>query len=478
MDRGDGGWVAEWERVIDQTDPTSSGSVRVGARGDQLFGHPKGLSFLFATEMWERFSYYGMRALLVLYMVDYLLKPEIASDVLGLETLKRGLEAVSGPLGIQPLASQIYGLYTGLVYLTPIFGGILADRWIGRTPTVILGAMLMVAGHFMMAFEHLFLLALGLLIVGNGAFKPNISTQVGDLYAPDDPRRDRAYSVFYVGINVGAFFSPLVCGSLGENVGWHYGFASAGIGMAIGLATYVAGLPRLPRQQFQDAPIGVGKSANPDLRKSLLGLAILLIPSTLFWAAYEQQGNTIALWIEQSTDRRLDLLFWHGEVPVTWFQAINPLMIFAFTPPLIACWSRSARFGREPSTIGKMSLGCILLALAYLAMAAAAWSGAPSSASWFWLLLYFAMLTIAELHFSPIGISLVSNMASNESRSTVMGIWFTTTFLGNIAAGWIGSFWSTLPNASFFLLIAALGVVAACSIHLARPILRTLLGVE
>jgi len=441
-----------------------------------LFGHPKGLSFLFATEMWERFSYYGMRALLVLYMVDYLLKPEIAHDVLGLATLKRGLEAVSGPLGIQPLASQIYGLYTGLVYLTPIVGGILADRWIGRTPTVILGAALMVAGHFMMAFEHLFLFALMLLILGNGAFKPNIATQVGGLYEADDPRRDRAYSVFYVGINVGAFFSPLVCGSLGENVGWHYGFASAGVGMAIGLATYLAGLPRLPKQQFQDIPVEAGKSATPDLKKSLLGLLILLVPSTLFWAAYEQQGNTIALWIEHSTDRRVDLLFWHGEIPVTWFQAINPLMIFAFTPPLIACWSRWARVGREPSTIGKMSFGCMLLALAYLVMAAAAWSGAPAASSSLWLLLYFAVLTIAELHFSPIGLSLVSNVASNRSRSTVMGIWLTTSFVGNMAAGWIGSFWSTLSNASFFLLIAALGIVAACSIHLAKPVLRTLLS--
>ena len=426
--------------------------------------------------MWERFSYYGMRALLVLYMVDYLLKPEIAHNVLGLGALQRGLEAISGPLGVQPLASQIYGLYTGLVYLTPIIGGIIADRWIGRTPTVIVGAMLMVAGHFMMAFEHFFLFALMLLILGNGAFKPNIATQVGGLYKPDDPRRDRAYSVFYVGINVGAFFSPLVCGSLGENIGWHYGFASAGVGMAIGLATYLAGLRRLPKQQFQDIPAGAVNAADPDLTKSLLGLVILLIPSTLFWAAYEQQGNTIALWIEQSTDRRLDLLSWHGEIPVTWFQAINPLMIFAFTPPLIACWSRWAKAGHEPSTIGKMSLGCILLALAYLVMAAAAWSGMPSSASWLWVLPYFAVLTIAELHFSPIGLSLVSNMTSNKSRSTVMGIWLATSFLGNVAAGWIGGFWSTLSHANFFLLIAALGVVAAYSIHLAKPVLRTVLS--
>src|SRR6202047_119950 len=452
-----------------------SGTDRIRAIEGDFLGHPRGLTYLFTTEMWERFSYYGMRALLFLYMVKYLLQPG-RDDVISLGAVRGVLESMFGPLGVQPFASQIYGLYTGFVYLTPLFGGLLADHGLGQRRPVILGAALMAVGHFMMAFEHLFLLALVLLILGNGAFKPNISTQVGGLYAPHDLRRDRAYSVFYVGINVGAFFSPLVCGSLGENVGWHYGFASAGVGMAIGLATYLAGLPRLPKQQFQDPPVEAGKPPNPDLTKSLLGLAILLIPSTLFWAAYEQQGNTIALWIEHSTDRRLNLLFWQGEIPVTWFQAFNPLMIFAFTPPLIACWSRWARAGREPSTIGKMAFGCVLLSLAYLVMAAAAWSSASASASSLWLLLYFAVLTIGELYFSPIGLSLVSNLASNKSRSTVMGLWFTTSFVGNMAAGWIGSFWSTLSNASFFLLLAALGAVAAIAIHLARPVLRGLLS--
>ena len=192
----------------------------------ELFGHPRALSFLFATEMCERFSYYGMRALLVLYMVEYLLKPAQAGHVLGLAGFKAALEALFGPLDVQPLASQIYGFYTGLVYLTPIFGGLIADRVLGQRRTVILGAALMAAGHFMMAFEHLFLLALLVLILGNGCFKPNISTQVGALYPEGDRRRDRAFSIFYVGINLGAFFSPLVCGTLGEEVGWHWGSGS------------------------------------------------------------------------------------------------------------------------------------------------------------------------------------------------------------------------------------------------------------
>src|SRR5262247_3101129 len=206
----------------------------------EFLGHPKGLAFLFATEMWERFSYYGMRALLILYMVKYLLpQPEHAENVFGLAALTRTLEALFGPLDVQPLASQIYGLYTGLVYLTPILGGLLADRVLGQRRTVIIGAVLMAIGHFMMAFEPLFLLALTALILGNGAFKPNISTQVGGLYAPGDRRRDRAFSIFYVGINLGAFLAPLVCGTLGERLGWHYGFAAAGVGMTLGLATYL-----------------------------------------------------------------------------------------------------------------------------------------------------------------------------------------------------------------------------------------------
>ncbi|HXP96908.1 MAG TPA: peptide MFS transporter, partial [Telmatospirillum sp.] len=216
------------------------------SRTGTLFGHPTALAFLFGTEMWERFSYYGMRALLTLYMVKYLFQPGTVESVAGFATLKGYLEAVFGPLAIQPVASQIYGLYTGLVYLTPVFGGLLADRLIGRRRTVVIGALLMAIGHFMMAFESLFLFALLTLILGNGAFKPNISTQVGGLYPPGDHRRDRAYSIFYVGINLGAFFSPLVCGTLEERFGWHYGFAAAGVGMLAGLAIYLYGQRHLP----------------------------------------------------------------------------------------------------------------------------------------------------------------------------------------------------------------------------------------
>jgi len=223
------------------------------AASNDLFGHPRGLTFLFATEMWERFSYYGMRALLVLYMVKYLLLPGHAENVIGLGALRQFYEWMLGPLGVQPFSSHIYGLYTGLVYLTPLFGGMLADRVLGQHRTILLGAAMMAIGHFMMAFEPLFLFALTMLILGNGAFKPNMSAQVGGLYAPGDPRRDRAYSIFYVGINLGAFLAPLICGTLGEELGWHYGFSAAGVGMTLALVIYLCAMPTLPPDELHKA---------------------------------------------------------------------------------------------------------------------------------------------------------------------------------------------------------------------------------
>ncbi len=375
-----------------------------------LFGHPRGLTFLFATEMWERFSYYGMRALLVLYMVKLLLLPGHADNVIGLATLRSLFESMTGPLGVQPFSSHIYGLYTGLVYLTPVFGGMLADRVLGQHRTIVIGAAMMAIGHFMMAFESLFLLALTMLILGNGAFKPNMSAQVGGLYASGDPRRDRAYLIFYVGINLGAFLAPLVCGTLGEQLGWHYGFTAAGIGMTIALAIYLYAMPELPPDELHKAmAAGIeNKPLHRSERRGILALIALFVPTTLFWATYEQQGNTIVLWADDHTDRAINLIFWHGEIPVTWFQAFNPFMIFAFTPLVIALWAWQAKRGKEPSTVTKMSIGCFGVTLANLIMVAAAWQAAGDEASWLWLLGYFVVITIGELYLSPTGLSLVS----------------------------------------------------------------------
>jgi len=436
-------------------------------RAGDLFGHPRGLTFLFATEMWERFSYYGMRALLTFYMVKYLLHPGQVETVLGFGGLKGALESLFGPLAVQPLASQIYGFYTGLCYLTPIFGGLLADRVLGRRRTVVIGAALMAAGHFMMAAESLFLPALLLLILGNGAFKPNISTQVGGLYGAGDPRRDRAYAIFYVGINLGAFLAPLVCGTLGEEAGWHYGFAAAGVGMLIALSVYLCAYPGLPVEIPHKKPGGGGKQLDRDDRNALWALISLCVLLTFFWAVYEQQGNTIALWADEYTDRSLDLHFWHGTIPATWFQAFNPSMIFAFTPFVIALWRRQARRGSEPATVAKMAAGCFCAALANLILAFAAFHfGGTAKPSWLWLFCYFVLLTIGELYLSPVGLSLVSKLAPAPLLSMMMGVWLATSFTGGFLAGWLGSLWSGMAKPDFFLMIAAIAAAAGAAIWL------------
>ncbi|MEA2954487.1 MAG: proton-dependent oligopeptide transporter, family, partial [Alphaproteobacteria bacterium] len=424
------------------------------------------------------FSYYGMRALLVLYMVKYLLLPGHVEGIVGFGALRAMLEFLSGPLDIQPLSSQIYGLYTGFVYLTPILGGLLADRVWGQRRTVILGASLMALGHFMMAFEQLFLLALLTLILGNGAFKPNISTQVGGLYAPGDPRRDRAYSIFYVGINLGAFLAPLVCGTLGETVGWHYGFAAAGVGMLIGLGIYLYASPALPPDELTKAKAShrEKRPLTGDERRGVMALLVLFVPTTFFWATYEQQGNTIALWADDFTDRSINLLLWQGEIPTTWFQAFNPFMIFAFTPLVVALWARQARRGTEPSTVTKMALGCFGVTLANIIMAMAAWKAGGGQASWLWLLAYFVVITLGELYLSPIGLSLVSKLAPAGILSMMMGLWLASSFTGNFIAGWLGSFWSGMDKANFFLMIAAVAAAAGAAIwglnRPLKPILR------
>jgi len=414
-----------------------------------LFGHPKGLAVLFLTEMWERFSYYGMRALLVYYMIKQL-------------------------MFTQAEASQIYGLYTGLVYLTPFFGGILADRVIGQRRAVIIGAVLMAMGHFLMAFQALFFPALVFLILGNGSFKPNISTQVGNLYAAGDPRRDRAFSIFYVGINLGAFFSPLVCGTLGELYGWHYGFSAAGVGMVVGLIVYLTGRNWLapdslsPSHQVEhEAPA----TLSPQEKSRVWALMAVCLFSVAFWAAYEQQGNTLALWADAHTNRLI--LGW--EFPASWFQSLNPAFIFLGTPFVTSFWSwQSGRHG-EPSAIAKMAIGCFLLCLGFLVMVPAAWLYAAQGApvSMMWLVAFTLLTTLGELYLSPVGLSLVTKLAPARIVSMMMGTWFLSSFVGNYAAGFLGHYWERMSKDVFFLMIAGIGFAAGLAIlAILKPVKR------
>ncbi|HTJ61830.1 MAG TPA: peptide MFS transporter, partial [Candidatus Saccharimonadales bacterium] len=343
-----------------------------------FLGHPKGLFVLFLTEMWERFSYYGMRSLLTLYMVNYLfIQPDVGRRVLGFDAVQHAfMSLLHQPFSAQPMGSWVYGLYTGFVYFTPFFGGLLADRILGQRRTVVVGAILMSIGHFMMASERMFFPALITLILGNGCFKPNISTQVGLLYPPGDKRRDSAFSIFYVGINVGAFLAPLICGTLGQKVGWHYGFGAAGVGMVLGLVIYLANQGKLPLdpppETSPSAPIAATAAFVVGVPVGIvallwlltlppvvpLGLAVLVVAASVawmvrlpredrarvmalaaaclvtaaFWAVYEQQGNTLQLWADQNTHWPTIFGF---TIPSTWYQSFNPFMIFGFTPLLI-----------------------------------------------------------------------------------------------------------------------------------------------
>jgi POT family proton-dependent oligopeptide transporter len=446
-------------------------------RQKTLLGHPVGLFVLFFTEMWERFSYYGMRALLVLYMVDYLIQrvQTGSTHVFGFALLQRAIESVFGPMKIQPLSSEIYGLYTGLVYLTPFFGGILADRVLGQRKTVVVGGVLMAIGHFLMAIESMFLVALCFLILGNGCFKPNISTQVGSLYPPDDPRRDRAFTIFYMGINLGAFFSPLVCGTLGQVYGWHYGFAAAGVGMVAGLLLYLWGgkylaedrMTRLHKAHAEHAKLTPGEW------KAIVGLVILCLLNVIFWGVYEQQGNTIQLFADRNTD-------WHilgWELPSTWFQSVNPMFIFLLTPLLNMFWGRQAKRGREPASVSKMTIGCLLLGLSFLPLLyITAGLGPTQRISFLWLVGGTLIYTVGELYLSPIGLSLVTKVSPARLVSMLMGMWFLSSFFGNFLSGYLGTYYEKMSHESFFLFMAVLGVAAGAAIFALRQPLKNAIG--
>jgi POT family proton-dependent oligopeptide transporter len=317
------------------------------------------------------------------------------------------------------------------------------------------------------------------LILGNGAFKPNISTQVGGLYPPGDRRRDRAFSIFYVGINLGAFFSPLVCGTLAVSYGWHYGFTAAGIGMLIGLGIYLYAIPALPPEARRARTQDISTPVTSADKRRLVALAILFIPTTLFWATYEQQGNTIVLWASDFTNRTVDLGVWRGDIPTEFFQSLNPFMIFAFTPFLVRFWSRQAKRNAEPGTVMKMAFGCFGVMLANIILLIAALSaGDGTRASWVWLIGYFVCVTLGELYISPIGLSLVSKVAPAHALSVTMGAWLATSFIGNFIAGWLGSFWSSMPKSGSFLMFAAIaGGAALIILAVARP-LKDALGIE
>ncbi|WP_037493202.1 peptide MFS transporter [Sphingomonas sp. PAMC 26605] len=395
------------------------------------FGQPRGLTVLFLTNMWEQFSYYGMRALLVYYMTKQLLLP-------------------------QGNASFIYGAYTSCAYFTPIIGGVIADRLLGKKRAIIIGASTMAAGHFMMAFDGLFYVALATIALGNGLFLPSLPSQVGDLYRPDDPRRGWAYNVYYVGINIGGFLAPLICGTVGEVYGWHYGFGLAGFGMLAGLLIYLSGQRHLPPERPIERAVQRPGARRFDRRTVVLLIAIG-VAVTLFRAAYEQVGNTVALWADSGVDRAA-----LGRViPMTWFQSLNPLFVMLMTPPLLAYWRRRAAAGHDQPAARRMALGATIVALAYLLLAGIAWAGAGQQSSWVWLALFFGIFTFGELFILPTGLGLFARLAPPNLGATTVAAWFLITFTGSLSAGLVGILWSRVDHPVFFGLLAVLAGAAA-----------------
>jgi POT family proton-dependent oligopeptide transporter len=455
-----------------------------------ILGHPAGLFLLFFVEMWERFSYYGMRGLLVLYLVH---SAAPAPDAAGFVNPGRGWSRAD--------ASVLYGWYTGLAYLLPIVGGWVADRLIGTHRSLIVGGLLITLGHSVLAVSgvgmlaandlgmSVFVLGLALIAIGTGHFKPCVSVMVGQLYAEDDPRRDGAFTIFYMGINLGAFLAAFVCGTLGERVGWHWGFGAAAVGMLAGLALYVTFRSRL-LDDIGAAPAGRGDRSAPvaiaGLAAAVLAAAlyhggvlgtlgnalasrgvvvalaaasvawvvwfvrrlaptergpavtifVFMLFNAVFWLAFEQAGSSLNLFTDTHTDRRIA----GAEVPTTWFQSINAALIIALAPLFAAVWSWLGRRGRDPSQPVKIALGLLFLALGYVFMV---WAGTVAAggakapmmlivATYFWH-------TVGELCLSPTGLSYVTRAAPARFVSLLMGVWFVSTFLANLGGGLVAA---------------------------------------
>ena len=435
-----------------------------------FFGHPRGLAYLAFTEAWERFSYYGMAALLVLYMVNQLLLPGHVEHVAGFPQFRGLIEGLFGPLSTQALASQIFGLYSGFVYFTPLFGGWLGDR-IGQRSAVVLGALSMAGGHLAMAFDQSFLLALLLLIVGSGLLKGNISAQVGSVYpADDEARRTRGFAIFSTAINFGAVTGPLLCGYLGDRYGWHIGFGTAALFMLGALAVYLRGYPYLPARVERKAESQAALLTWADLKVVIALIGVMSI-TVLAYIAYYQLANVLPVWIQAHADLNAGGF----RIPIEWFYSIDPLVSIISVPFLFALWDRQAREGREPSALTKIAIGSFICGSAYFVLIAGI-SFSTGRVLWVWPVMFCAVQGVGFMYFWPTLLALVSRAAPPKINATMMGVCFLTLFVANNLIGRIGSYYEKMTPTGFWALHAAIGaaggvVMLLCSRTLA-PILE------
>jgi POT family proton-dependent oligopeptide transporter len=417
--------------------------------------------------MWERFSYYGMRAFLILYMTA---------------------PAAAGGLGFADSdAASIYGTYTGSVWAAAILGGLIADRGLGQYRSVLLGGIIIAAGHFTLAFKSLpfFYSGLALIVIGTGLLKPNVSTLVGSLYKPDDSRRDAGFSIFYMGINLGAFLGPLIAGWLAQRVDWHLGFACAGVGMVFGLIQYVLGKERLrpALDQLAARPRAVGASAAPVALpnggysrqewKRIAAVIVFFGFASLFWGAYEQAGSTLNLF----ADRYTRLSVFGFSFPSSWFQTVPPLFVILLAPVLAWLWIRLG--DREPSSPAKFAIGLLFAGLAFLLLVPAgaiAQRGAGVLVSPWWLVFAYLIEELGELSLSPVGLSVVTKLAPVRIVGVMMGVWFLSSAVGNKLAGWTAGFFSTMPLPALFGSVAAVMLLSSLVLALLIKPVRNLMG--
>jgi POT family proton-dependent oligopeptide transporter len=427
----------------------------VADRDDRAFiGHPKGLGYLTFTELWERFSYYGMQNLLVLYMVNYLLLPGNADQIIGFGLFRTifGLSGVEG----QPLASAIYGNYTAFVYLTPILGGLLADRLIGRRYTVLAGAIVMAMGHFLMAFNATFLFALLCLVIGSGCFKGNIASQVGALYKPEDQRRADAFQIYYLGINLAGIVTPLVVGTLGEKVGWHYGFGAAGAGMLLALIIYLSGRRYLPPDNVSALKASATKSVprKPFTRAEWLSLLalVLLIPVLAFAIVPNNQiFNAYLVW----GDQRFDLVFFGFRIPTTYLTSIDAITSISFLAIVALFYRWYGKRWNEPDELSKMIIGAAFSVAGMICLyMAAATTPADHKISLFWPMMFELLNSIGFAHLLPVSLALFARLAPVSINAFVIGLYYLAFFGANKLVGYFGGFYESMATPTFWLMHA------------------------
>jgi len=430
-----------------------------GSDDRAFIGHPKGLGYLAFTEACERFSYYSMQTLLVLYMVKYLLLPGNVEQVIGLEWMR--VHVFSGLEG-QPLASAIFGTYTSLVYGTPILGGIIADKWLGRTRTLIIGGVAMAIGHFLMAFEGSFLFALLALVIGVGLFKGNIASQVGGLYSQTDLRRAMAFQIFYIAINVSVIVAPLVSGTLGEKVGWHWGFGTAGVVMVAGLMIYLAGRRWLPADDDRtESEVAAGPHAKLDRHEwgRVIALLILIPVMAVSLLTNQEIFNAYLVW----GDERFQLTFMGSTLPTSWLITLDAGLSFSMLVAVAAFYKWYGGRRTEPDELGKMIIGSFFTIAGGLCLFTAALTPADVKIGLFWPVMFHLLNSIGFAHILPVSLALFTKVAPRKITSTVVGLYYLSFFIANALVGKIGGLYSSWPTTTFWLLhvaTAAVGLVA------------------